>query len=115
MQLYKLTPIDLTDPGWRASRHKGEVIVRAASEAAARARVDRRFGTGIGREDLSAAVRAPLRAGAVPKDERLAGAVKSPWQNKLLVRCEPASDPRFDQDGPELILDPADYDLPGYD
>ena len=37
MPLWQLLPIDSTSDHWRASTYQGEVLVRAASEAEARA------------------------------------------------------------------------------
>src|SRR5689334_13284275 len=106
MPVYKLTPIDPAAPGWRASRHKGEAIVRAASDEAARALAYYRFRAAVGREDRHAAEPPDFLAGVVTKDELRAGAVETPWRNKALVRCELVDDPRFPQDGPEGVLDP---------
>jgi hypothetical protein len=36
MKLWKLTPVNLNDPGWNRSAYKGEVVVRAKSNADAR-------------------------------------------------------------------------------
>ena len=54
MTVWKLTPVDLLDSNWNASSHRGEVIVRARSEEAARAlaadafNVATRFSPGAG-------------------------------------------------------------------
>ena len=37
MAIFSLIPVDLDDPDWEASSHRGRVIVRAANEQQARA------------------------------------------------------------------------------
>jgi hypothetical protein len=91
MPLWKLAPIDLTHRNWTASTHRGEAIVRAASEKVAR--------------DLAVAAFAI----AVP---RVPGAdiVHTPWRHADLVSCRQIEDPRFPEDGPDGVLDPEHYD-----
>ena len=36
MPIWSLIPVDLDDPDWEASSHRGQVIVRAANERQAR-------------------------------------------------------------------------------
>ncbi len=94
MPLYKLSPIDPTAPAWRASLYAGPIIVRASSEEAARHRAAFRLGQAV-------------RTGG--------HGVANPWRHVKLVRCERVSDPRFEENGEEQILDPPDYDPPDYD
>ena len=44
MPLWKLQPLDLSDPNWEASSHRGLVIVRAPDEDSARDEARRAFG-----------------------------------------------------------------------
>jgi hypothetical protein len=106
MQLYKLTPLDPTAPVWQASLHKGETIVRAASEAAARHRAAWRLGQAVTEEG---------ERRAVTKDELRSGSVTNPWSKTWAVRCEPAKGTQFEEEGKEQILFPSEYDPPGYD
>lgn len=88
MRLWKLTPIDLLDQNWEASSHRGQAIVRAPDEAAARA---------AAAEAFDVATRFPPGAGVrVP-----------PWTRASLVKAEEIIDRRFDLQGPVQILDPA--------
>ncbi len=88
MTLWKLTPIDLLDPNWEASTHRGPAIVRAPTAAGARA---------AAAEAFDVATRFPPGAGVrVP-----------PWTRASLVRAEEITDPRYDAEGPAQVLDPA--------
>jgi len=69
MSLWKLQPLDLSDPNWEASSHRGPVIVRAPDEQAARDEAQRAFGVKT-RFSPGAAVRTP------------------PWQRASLVAAE---------------------------
>ncbi len=88
MALWKLTPIDLLDPNWEASSHRAVVIVRAASEEAAREAaaeafdVKTRFAPGQG-------MKAP------------------PWKRPALVQAEAIQDPRYEAEGPTEVLEPS--------
>ncbi len=81
MPVWKLTPTDLSDPAWSASKHRGGAIVRAASEGAARR--------------ISAAA---FQA----SEEAQAGA---PWTDPVLVRAEEVQDPQYDPKGRSEVLD----------
>jgi hypothetical protein len=87
MPVWKLMPIDLLDPNWEASSHRGAVIVRAPDEAAARSAAGRAF---------DVATRFPPRGGAK----------FPPWHSSALVSAEPIDDARYDAKGPTAILDP---------
>jgi len=88
MPLWKLTPIDLLDPNWEASSHRGPAIVRASDEAAARA---------AAAEAFDVATRFPPGAGMRTP----------PWTRASLVKAEEIIDRRYDAHGPTQILDPA--------
>lgn len=88
MPLWKLTPIDMTDPNWQASSHRGRVIVRAPDEEAAR--------------------EAAAEAFDVPTRFPPGGGVKAPpWRRPSSVRAELIEDERYDAEGPTEVLDPA--------
>lgn len=80
MPFFKLTPTNLADPAWTASRHRGPALVRAASEGAARRVTAAAFRNGEGAE---------------------------PWTNPALVKAEEVEDPRYDARGRSEVLDPA--------
>lgn len=85
MQIWKLTPLDLGDPNWEASSHRGIAIVRAKSEKAARAAAA-----------FDIAVRFPPGKGVrTPPSARAA-----------LVKVEPIEDPRYDLMGLVQVLEP---------
>jgi hypothetical protein len=88
MPVWKLTPIDLSDPNWEASSHRGPAVVRAPSEAAART--------------------AAAKAFDVPTHFPPRGGAKfPPWQSPSLVSAEEIEDPRYAAKGPTEILDPS--------
>jgi hypothetical protein len=87
MPVWKLTPIDLLDPNWEASSHRGAVVVRAPDEAAARTAAGRAF---------DVATRFPPRGGAK----------FPPWHSPALVSAELIDDARYEATGPTEILDP---------
>jgi hypothetical protein len=87
MPFWQLLPIDSTSDHWRASTYKGEVIVRATSEAEARATATATF----------------FRA-----YERVAGSaiLFSPWRLPALVRCQRAEGVPCDEQGPAAVVYP---------
>jgi hypothetical protein len=88
MTVWQLTPIDLLDPNWEASSHRGRVLVRARSEAAARA---------LAAKSFTVATRFPPGHG-----------VKAPpWTRSSLVKAERIKDARYPASGPDEVLDPA--------
>jgi len=88
MPVWRLTPIDLSDPNWDASSHSGMAVVRAADEAAARA--------------------AAAEAFDVPTRFPPTGGAKfPPWHSPALVKAERIDNPRYEAEGPTEILDPA--------
>jgi len=92
MPIWKLTPIDPTNSNWTASTHRGEAIIRAATEEKARARAKSVFSI--------AAERSP--SGSIPFP---------PWEYSDLVRCERLDGSEYPDDGPEEILVPEDGEL----
>lgn len=91
MPIWRLTPIDLTEPHWEASVYRAPVTVRADSEERARQIAD-----------LALSIAVSVRPGEGPRF--------SPWTHRFLVECRKVDDPAVVGEGPEAILDPADYD-----
>jgi len=92
MPLWHLLPLDIASDHWRASTYKGEVLVRAPSEAEAR----------------STATAAFFRA-----YERVPGGtiLFSPWGQPAIVQCQCVEGFPYDDHGPTAVL----YPLPGND
>ena len=88
MPVWKLTPVDLLDPNWEASSHRGAAVVRAPDEGAAREAAAHAF-------DVS--TRFPPRGGAK----------FPPWRSPAMVRAAPIVDARYEADGPIEILIPS--------
>ena len=87
MPVWKLTPIDPSDPNWQASSHRGMAVVRAPDEATARA---------AAAEAFDVPTRFPPTAGAK----------FPPWNSPALVKAERIDNPRYEAEGPTEILDP---------
>ena len=88
MPIWKLTPIDLDDPNWEASSHRGLVIVRAPNEASAREAAEEAFGV-------------PTR---FPPGK---GMRVPPWMRSELVRAEIIDSPIYSAEGPTEVLEPS--------
>lgn len=88
MPVWKLTPIDLDDPNWEASSHRGLVIVRAPNEASARKAAEEAFG-------VPTRFR-PTKGMRVP-----------PWMRSELVRAEIVDNPIYSAEGPTEVLEPS--------
>lgn len=88
MRIWKLTPLDLADPDWEASSHRGFAIIRAPDEESARDLAQEAFGVKTG-----------FRPGA--------GIKAPPWKRAALVRAERITDARYDPEGPEGVLEPS--------
>jgi hypothetical protein len=87
MPIWKLTPIDLDDPNWEASSHRGLIIVRAPNEASAREAAEKAFGV-------------PTR---FPPGK---GMRVPPWMRSELVRAEIIDSPIYPAEGPTEVLEP---------
>jgi len=85
MPFWQLLPIDSTSDHWRASTYKGEVIVRAASEAEARSTATATFSRAY---------------------ERVPGGtiLFSPWGQPSIVRCQRAEGLPYDDQGPAAVV-----------
>jgi len=93
MAIWRLSPVDLSDPNWEASSHRAAAIVRAPDEETAREVAQAAFG-----------VKTRFR--------QRAGIVAPPWKRAELVVVERIKDERFDADGPSGVLSPSfDRDL----
>ncbi len=88
MAIWKLTPLDLLDPNWDASSHRGVAIVRARTETDARNTAAKAFDT-----------KTRFRPGE--------GQKFPPWKRPALVRVEPIEDARYEAEGPAAVLDPS--------
>jgi osmotically-inducible protein OsmY len=92
MALWRLSPVDLSDPNWEASSHRGAAIVRAPDEKTAREVAQSAFG-------VQTRFRRHLR-------------LIAPWTRAELVQADHIEDPRYDPDGPSSVLVPSfDADL----
>ena len=87
MPLWQLLPLDSTSDHWRASTYQGEVLVRAASEAEARATATAKF------------FRAYART---PGDPLLF----SPWGQSAVVGCQRVEGSPADDQGPTSVVYP---------
>lgn len=92
MAIWQLTPVDLSDPNWQASSHRGPAIVRAPDEQSARELAQSAFGV----------------ATRFRHHPRLV----APWMRAELVHASHIEDRRFDPEGPSRVLVPSfDADL----
>ncbi len=88
MQLWKLTPLDLSAPNWEASTYIGPAIVRAPDEVEARTAANKKFSRWANKQPIGDPVRHP------------------PWDLALLVTAVTIDDERFEVEGPTEVLDP---------
>jgi hypothetical protein len=88
MPVWRLVPIDLTDPAWEGSSRRGLAVVRAKTEERARSVAEEAFGV---------KTRFPPRGGLhVPS-----------WTHSTLVRAEIIDDARYSPEGAETVLEPS--------
>jgi hypothetical protein len=87
MPFWHLLPLDVASDHWRASTYKGEVIVRATSEAEARSTATTTF----------------FRA-----YERVPGGIIlfSPWNQTTVVDCRRVEGLPYDEQGPTVVVYP---------
>ncbi len=90
MSIWELTPINSTDTNWRTSRYNEPVVIRAPSEERAREIAVLTF--------QRAAEREPGETVPI-----------CPWGYEGLVQCRQLEESDYSEDGPEAILDPAEY------
>lgn len=88
MAVWRLSPVDLTDPDWEASSHRGVSIVRAPDEKGARDAAEKAFGVKT-RFQPGRGVKAP------------------PWKRPSLVKAERINNTRYEPDGPTEVLEPS--------
>ena len=88
MPVWKLSPLDLDDQNWEASSHRGPCIVRARSEADARA---------------TAAAAFDVRTGFRPGR----GVTFPPWTRPALVKAERVENSPYATEGRTEVLEPA--------
>ncbi len=87
MPIWKLTPMNPTDPNWRRSAHCEAAIIRAPSERIARS---------------VAVIAFSIAAQMIPGEPMF----YCPWPDRELVQAEQIDDPRWVEDGDVEILDP---------
>jgi hypothetical protein len=90
MLIWELAPTDPSDSRWVASKHKGLAIIRAATAERARQIAKSAFDMGSDRV-----------SGVVPG---------SAWGCGDMVRCRRLEHSDYDENGPEAILNPAEYE-----
>jgi hypothetical protein len=73
MPLWHLLPLDSTSDHWRSSTYKGEVIVRAASEAEARSTATATFFTAYARTPGDTMLFSPWGQASIVGCQRVAG------------------------------------------
>ena len=88
MPLFRLSPVDLSDPNWEASSHRAAAIVRARDESAARTIAAEAF---------------DVKTGFRPRH----GLVVPPWRRPELVHVEQIEDARWEAGGPDEVLYPS--------
>lgn len=88
MPIWKLSPIDLIDPNWEASSHRGAAIVRAENEEAARVLAQKVFG---------------VKTGFPPGR----GITAPPWKRAELVKAECYEQSLYENEGPNEVLLPS--------
>jgi hypothetical protein len=88
MLIWKLVPVDLDDPCWQGSSHRGPVIVRAPDEDRARTAAQSIFGV---------TTRFPPGAANA----------RAVWKRRELVNAEIVASERFDPVGPVAVLEPS--------
>lgn len=93
MPVWRLSPVDLSDPCWEASSHRGPAVVRAPGEDLARDTAEKAFAA---------------KSRFVPGQ----GLRVPPWKRPELVRCELIDHPFHAAEGPTEVLEPSfDQDL----
>jgi hypothetical protein len=94
MPIWRLMPVDLEDPSWQGSSHRGPAIVRAPDEAAAREVAEAAFAT---------------KMRFVPGT----GTPVPPWKRPQLVAARIIERSVYPLDGPTEVLEPSfQRDLP---
>jgi hypothetical protein len=88
MAIWHLSPVNLDDPSWEASSHRGAAVIRAENENEAREIAQEAFG---------------VKTGFRPRRRIIA----PPWKSTELVHAEHVSDPRFEEEGPAELLSPS--------
>jgi DNA-binding XRE family transcriptional regulator len=90
--IWQLSPVDPSSLNWKASIYCGDLIIRAASERRARE---------------IAGLALAIAVGRVPGGNT----ITNPW-NRLVAEatCERLSKSAYEEDGPDAILSPEEYD-----
>ncbi|MAE64708.1 MAG: hypothetical protein CMJ18_10620 [Phycisphaeraceae bacterium] len=87
--IFKLEPLNVESAEWEHSTWRGEVIVRAATEEAAR--------------------RCAATAFSYVRDDEADDAA-SPWLQAAWSSCVPSDDPSYEAEGPTMVIAPAFFD-----
>jgi hypothetical protein len=88
MPIYELAPIDLSDPDWRCSTHRGPCVVRADNELNARLAAGMAFLTAVN----------IVPGESIPID---------PWTQPNKVEAHLVTEHGFAESGPQMVLAPA--------
>jgi hypothetical protein len=88
MRIWRLFPVDPSDPNWQASAHRGVAIVRAETEEEARELAQHAFG-----------VKTRFSPGS--------GIIAPPWKRAEHVTAEIIADSPYDREGPPEVLQPS--------
>jgi hypothetical protein len=88
MPVWRLIPIDLDDPNWEASSHRGLAVIRAPSETSARETAEAAFGVATGFR--------PGKGTRIP-----------PWMRSELVKAEIIDHSVYPAEGPTEVLEPS--------
>ena len=90
--IWQLSPVDPSSLNWKASIYCGDLIIRAASERRARE---------------IAGLALAIAVGRVPGGNT----ITNPW-NRLVAEatCERLSKSAYEEDGPDAILSPEEYE-----
>lgn len=90
MKVFRLVPLDLTDPDWAASDWTRPVVIRAPTEDVARSAATLAFGKAVSRSPSSASI--PI----------------NPWRQERLVKVDEI--PNHERSAGEVeMLDPPGY------
>ncbi|MQY62124.1 hypothetical protein GH146_02400 [archaeon] len=91
MKIWKLSPRDLSSPGWRNSDYQGDAIVRAENEKEAR--------------NIAASHFRSLSEKKRPCQET----PRSPWDDPVAIECIELDNSNYSIDGPAGLLEPAGF------
>lgn len=88
MPIWRLCPVDISNPNWEASAHRAPAIVRAVDEREARNLAQEAFG-----------VKTRFAPGS--------GIIAPPWERPEFVAAEIVPDSPYEPEGPPGVLQPS--------